>query len=179
MKAKIIICSLLISLISFLACEGKYSRINDEYAPELDNAALAYLGKHARIYDGYASELDNTSLAYEDRYIIIDDGFTPAVGKAADGGHLMIRIFFSLECKTEDKWGSDLIRAEVAKGLISEALCEYVSKIFYPKHTWEHLVEILSDEENTLFSDGFAEYIKDNSSLRNYRNVKVTSIKFM
>jgi hypothetical protein len=116
-------------------------------------------------------------LACEDRYVRIDDGFTSEVGRTADGEYIIIYIFFSFDCKVEgNDEGWDFSQTEMARTYLTFAFFEYVSKVFFPMHARRCLIEIFADEKNTLFSDGFAEYIKDN---RNLKFVRVTSIRIM
>ena len=109
---------------------------------------------------------------YEATVYKVEDAFFFRMGISADGAHFLTNVFLSFDV-TGERWDVDL-QAMIAESHLHIALINYMSGVFFPIFEAERLVEILEDEENTLFSDGFMEYIRDNEDLSNTR---VTSVR--
>jgi len=83
---------------------------------------------------------------------------------------LRVIAYFSFEASFErgtDMW-TQRNESEKARYRLNIALRNYINKTF-SKYTMDELLEIIADEESTLFFDGFLEYIKDNEGLCNVR----------
>jgi len=105
----------------------------------------------------------------------IDDGFTTSGGRSADGLFSLVDVFFSFELKFEmeiEEWDRRLY-AEIAGDYLSIALRNYINRIFFPMFTAAEIVKIITDKKNTLFLDGFLEYIKDNEDLNKVRIISI------
>ena len=118
--------------------------------------------------------------AYAENIIYkIDDGAIGVVGTPANSyRHVFVNIYFSFETIFEqgtDSW-TQKHKSEGARNYLHVAFLNYVNKVFFPKHTLEELLEIIADENSTLFLDGFMEYIKDNEGLS---NVRITSLRMV
>ena len=108
---------------------------------------------------------------YEEVIYRVDDAFISIIGRAADGAHFLVDFFLSFDV-TGERWNVDL-QAMIAENHLRTVLWDFADEIFFPMFKTAHLVEILGDEENTMFSDGFMDYIKDNEDLSNTRVTRV------
>ena len=120
---------------------------------------------------------ENESVIYK-----IDDGYLLGVGETADPYlyYLLVHVHFSFECsfeKSVDTW-FQRNESEIIRSYLSIELRNYIDEIF-PNYTRQELVEIITDENSTLFFDGFVEYIKDKERLKRelILDIKVTSLK--
>ena len=109
---------------------------------------------------------------YEETVYGVEDAYFFGIGVSADGAHFLVNVFSSFDV-TGERWNVDL-QAMIAENHLRIALRNYIFRVFFPMFETARLVEILEDEENTLFSDGFMEYIRDNEDLSNTR---VTSVR--
>ena len=111
-----------------------------------------------------------TEAAEENVIYRIDDGFITRGGKTADGHIVLANVFFSFDTIIE-RW--EVIEAEMARSYLSIAFLSYIGDIFFPEYTLGELMEMIADEENTLFFDGFVKYIEGNEDLSNVRMLGV------
>ena len=128
------------------------------------------------IFFGYVTGCRSSPFPVSEGEIVyrIDDAFLPSAGgRSADGMFSLVDVFFSFEVKVEyEKWNKRLL-ARIAESFLSIALRNYMFRVFFPMFTAAEIVEMLADEENTLFLDGFLEYIKDNEDLKNVRIISI------